>query len=72
MSSPFGEAEPGTGSQIVGMTHNWKAGEKRTRDLGKEGPVAGRPSSPQFPPILFSCLLFLNFADLTFSEPGTG
>ena len=28
--------------------------------------------SPQFPPILFSCLRFLNSADPTISEPGTG
>ena len=28
--------------------------------------------SPQFPPVLFSCSLFLNFADPTISEPGTG
>ena len=28
--------------------------------------------SPQFPPFLFSCLRFLNSADPTISEPGTG
>ena len=28
--------------------------------------------SPQFPLFLFSCLRFLNSADLTISEPGTG
>ena len=28
--------------------------------------------SPQFPPVLFSCLHFLNSADPTILEPGTG
>ena len=28
--------------------------------------------SPQFPPVLFSCSHFLNSADPTISEPGTG
>ena len=28
--------------------------------------------SPQFPPVLFSCLRFLNSADPTIWEPGTG
>ena len=31
-----------------------------------------RPFSPQFPPVLFSCSRFLNFADTTISEPKTG
>ena len=31
-----------------------------------------RPCSSQFPPVLFSCLPFLNSADPTISEPGTG
>ena len=30
------------------------------------------PCSPQFPSVLFSCLCFLNSADPTISEPGTG
>ena len=42
MSLQFEEAEPGTGSQIVGMTHNWKAGEKGARDVGK-GASGGPP-----------------------------
>ena len=35
----------------------------------KEG---SRPSSPQFPPVLISCLLFLSFAEPTIWQPGTG
>ena len=31
-----------------------------------------RPRSPQFPPVLFWCSHFLNSADPTISEPGTG
>ena len=31
-----------------------------------------RPSSPQFPPVLFSCSCFMNSADPTISEPGRG
>ena len=31
-----------------------------------------RPCSPQCPPVLFSCLPFLNSADPTISEPGAG
>ena len=31
-----------------------------------------RPSSPQFPAVLFSFSLFLNFVDQIISEPGTG
>ena len=47
------------------MTRKFKA-----RDLGKGG--SGRPSSPQFPSILFLCSHFLNFTNLTILEPGTG
>ena len=31
-----------------------------------------RSCSPQFPPVLFSCLPFLNSTDPTISQPGTG
>ena len=41
------------------------AKEKGTRKVGGAG-------SPQFPPVLFSCLRFRNSADPTISEPGTG
>ena len=40
---------------------------KGTRKVGGAG-----KSSPQFPPVLFSCLRFLNLADPTISESGTG
>ena len=32
----------------------------------------GKGKVSQFPPVLFSCLPFLNSADPTISEPGTG
>ena len=38
----------------------------------KGTPKVGGAGSPQFPPVLFSCLRFLNSADPTISEPGTG
>ena len=47
----------------------------RAHDLGKSGGAGkkeGHPSSPQFPPVLFSFSRFLNYADPTISEPGTG
>ena len=51
----------------------------RLSDSGEDAEVKGtrkvggaRKSSPQFPPVLFSCLRFLNSADPTISEPGTG
>jgi len=45
--------------------------------VGEDAKEKGRPKvggagSPQFPPVLFSCLRFLNSADPTISEPGTG
>ena len=52
-----------------------KTRKKKTRKklAGQEkGKRKGRPRSPQFPPVLFSCLRFLNSASLTTSEPGTG
>ena len=40
---------------------------------GREKVARASPSSPIFPPVLFSCLYFLNSADPTISEPaGTG
>ena len=42
---------------------------KSWRGWKKEG---RRPSSPQFPPVLFSCSCFMNSADPTISEPGLG
>ena len=44
------------------------AKKKGTR---KVGGVGKRKKSPQFPPVLFSCLRFLNLADPTTLEPGT-
>ena len=38
---------------------------------GKKEKEKGSPFSPQFPPLaFFSCLLFLNSADPTISQPG--
>ena len=54
--------QPVPGSQIVGKTRKWKALEKGAR----------REKGKFFPPVLFSCSRFLNSADLTISEPGTG
>ena len=45
------------------------AKEKGTRKVGGAGKS---PRSSQFPPVLFSCLRFLNSVDPTISEPGTG
>jgi len=42
----------------------------KEKGTGKFGGAGKR--SPQFPPVLFSCLRFLNSADPTISEPGTG
>ena len=42
---------------------SWRGGKKE-----KER----NPCSPQFSPVLFSCLPFLNSADPTISQPGTG
>ena len=48
--------------------NSWR-GEKEEKD-GRETPPSLSPC--QFPPVLFSCLHFLNSADPTISEPGTG
>ena len=54
---------PVPSSQIVGKTQKKKAREK----------LAGRGKRrKKFPPILFLCLHFLNSANLTITEPGTG
>ena len=58
---------PVSGSQIVRKTRKKKAREKLA-----EREKEGSPCSPQFSPVLFSCLRFLNSADPTISEPGTG
>ena len=42
----------------------------RLSDSGED--VKEKARRPQFPPVLFSCLRFLNTADPTVSEPGTG
>ena len=44
--------------------------DAKEKGTGKDS-VAG-PSSPHFPPVLFLCLCFLDSADPTISEPGTG
>ena len=44
---------------------SWRGGKK-------EKERSCRTFSPQFPPVLFLCLRFLNSADPTISEPGTG
>ena len=52
-----------------------KMRKKKGREqlAGREkGKRKGEKASPQFPPVLFSCLRFLNSADPTISEPGTG
>ena len=52
--------------------------QKGTRKVGGAGKRGGkkersrRSFCPQFPPVLFSFLRFLNSADPTISEPGTG
>ena len=56
----------------MGKTRKKKAREKLAgREKGKRK-GEGCPRSPQLPPVLFSCLRFLNSADPTISEPGTG
>ena len=56
----------------MGKTRKKKAREKLAgRKKGKRK-GEGCPRSPQLPPVLFSCLRFLNSADPTISEPGTG
>ena len=45
------------------------AKDKGTRKVGGAGKC---PRSSQFPLVLFSCLRFLNSADPTILEPGTG
>ena len=55
---------------------------RKTGETGVDSHLAGGkkeareslrgPSSSQFPPVLFLCPRFFNFADLTISEPGTG
>ena len=49
----------------------WWGRHERKRHPKSWGPNPN-PSSPQVPSFLFSCLHFLNSADPTISEPGTG
>ena len=46
--------------------------DEKEKGTPKVKPKVGGPGSPQFPPVLFSCLRFLNSADPTISGPGTG
>ena len=55
---------------------------RKTRETGVDSRLGGGrkearesfrgPSCSQFPPVLFLCPRFFNFADLTIAEPGTG
>ena len=49
-----------------------KKAREKLAGRGKGKRKRESPRSPQFAPILFSCLRFLNSADPTISEPGTG
>ena len=50
----------------------FKKRKKKAREKLAAREKGSRPCSSQFPPVLFSCLRFLNSADETISEPGTG
>ena len=56
-------SDSGEGAKVKRHAKSWRGGKKeRSR----------RSFCSQFPPVLFSCLRFLNSADSTISKPGTG
>ena len=59
-------------AQYFGLKKNFLQGLTETQNRTWKAPRAQGICSPQFPPVLFSCLPFLNSADSTISEPGIG
>ena len=63
---------------VVCLSRSWFVyapflmGLARSRPSDSGGRRRRKRHSPQFPPVLFSCLRFFNSADPTISESGTG
>ena len=60
-------SDSGEGAKVTGRRKVGGAGKR-----GGKKERSRRSFCPQFPPVLFSCLRFLNSANPTISEPGTG
>ena len=63
----FRLSDSGEDAKVKRHAKSWRGGKR-----GGKKERSRRSFCPQFPPVLFSCLRFLNSADSTISEPGTG